>query len=153
MWPHLVVSFAQRQRLTMIFCWIVIVFLLLEAAVVLGLAFAILFSTLGAAVAFGPLIAPALLILFVAHAVPLILWIWRRCDRCGYRLFSIRPVVLGNVVRDGSSRPPHYLARQLLGSFQWGVIRDAAMGRGARCLWCGHQDGVKPDYVIVSQQN
>ena len=61
-------------------------------------------------------------------------------------------VVLGNVVRDGSSRPPHNLARTFFGSFQWGVIRDGAIGRGARCLWQGHQDGVKPEYVIVSQQ-
>ena len=77
------------------------------------------------------------------------LWIWRKCDRCGYRILHPQSGITGYAQRKGQARMPNHRARKILGSYYCGALVEAATG-GAHCLWCGHEDGTKPDYVVTA---
>ncbi|GAN00106.1 hypothetical protein U91I_03771 [alpha proteobacterium U9-1i] len=50
----------------------------------------------------------------------------------------------------GTERPRHFGAAKVLGSYQNGAIWQMASTGRLRCQWCGHEDGVEPDYVVVT---
>jgi hypothetical protein len=84
-----------------------------------------------------------------------LLWIWPLCERCKRPLFREgrrRPFFAG---QQPWARSPDYLhyeperdyrAKTLLGAFSTRSMFDAAIGGAARCQWCGHMDGQKPEY-------
>lgn len=89
------------------------------------------------------------------------LWLWRRCDRCGRRLFAEgRRTLLSPSGRDNLphwgrmlvDRERDYRARTLLGSYRTAAIAQMATSGRVRCQWCGHMDGDRPDYVVVSSE-
>jgi len=45
-----------------------------------------------------------------------------------------------------------YRAATFLSSYRNGALLTMAFEGRLRCQWCGHQDGVKPDYVVTSPQ-
>ena len=74
----------------------------------------------------------------------LILANWRTCDQCGRLLFAFDP--------NPWSPGRHLSARTLLGSYQIVAILDAALKRRTNCMWCGHQDGAQPKYVVTAHE-
>jgi hypothetical protein len=100
------------------------------------------------------LIWPAVWWLFplalLGQVASIVLWLWRTCDRCAFRLF---PLIAGNVTGIGYvPRIPDYRAERFFGSHHWGAIVSMATKGAVHCARCGHEDGVKPDYVVTSPQ-
>ena len=112
-----------------------------------------------------PLIV-AIVLWFVGWGASTILFWWRTCDRCRRRLFAeARSQVfrrslksheyqgmVGGWVRSMAEPDRDYRAKTFLGSYRMGAILGMALRGRLRCQWCGHEDGVKPDYVVTSPQ-
>jgi hypothetical protein len=103
----------------------------------------------------------AFALVMLANLAIFTLWLWRHCDRCRRRLFSDVGAMglLGLQSRSvfrwfgGTDIPERdYRAKTLLGSYRnHAIVRMAFTGR-LSCQWCGHEDGAKPDYVVVSHE-
>jgi hypothetical protein len=91
---------------------------------------------------------PAIALWFFNWGVSTALYWWRTCDRCSGRLFEGQRVVTH---KGFSTEKPHdYRARTFLGSYGSAAILNMAFNGRLRCQWCGHEDGVRPDYVVTS---
>jgi len=92
------------------------------------------------------------LVLLGMFSLGFILRQWRRCDRCRKRLFSNETFSMS--WRGFDTRPlvRHHTARQLFGSYRNAAIFHMAVAGRLRCQWCGHDDGKKPDYVVLGSE-
>ena len=149
MWPFLALSPHLRQTLTRVFCWAALIG---SATAVIG-AVAIVIATINSLPRDVIVLTSFLLLMPIAvlgQVAALILWIWRTCDRCSFRLF---PLIAGNISGIGRIPPlPDYRAEQFLGSYHWGpVVAMATKGR-VRCARCGHKDGTATDRVVIAPQ-
>jgi hypothetical protein len=89
----------------------------------------------GVRLSLGPFVLPSLLIMALSPTSRLLLWLWRTCDRCGFRLFGAGPVTAaGLLTHKGQARYPSHLAKRSLGSFRFGAVVAGAFEGGARCL-------------------
>jgi hypothetical protein len=75
---------------------------------------------------------------------------WRRCARCRERLF---PLIAGGISMLGKiPEHPHFKAARFLGSYHLGAVVGMATEGAVRCVRCGHEDGVAPDYVVIARR-
>jgi hypothetical protein len=111
---------------------------------------------------------PSFWLIFASYAAFAVLWLWRKCARCGRRLFSesrrswlvsIFPKPQNRLWSNriswmqGLVEPERdFRAKTLLGSYRSAAIVGMALTGRLRCQWCNHEDGVKPDYVVTSAQ-
>jgi hypothetical protein len=142
-WPQLLLTLEQLQRLTRVLCWSILASGL--ASVILWV---VAFVLLASSNEWWPTIFMLAGVVFLAHTcTALFLAIWRTCDRCSFHLypFNNAPGVDSMVHRSGysESRFPDYRAESFLGSFRWGAIVSMARRGVAHCMWCGHADGAK----------
>lgn len=82
-------------------------------------------------------------LMLTAIALRGLLWTWRRCDRCGRRLFAEGMLTERDRQRD-------YRARRWLFSYRRGAMWRTAIRGRALCQWCGHEDGRPLDYVGIT---
>ena len=142
MWPQILLTLEQRQLLTRVLCWLVIVSAILALALWLP-ALALFFLSRGGVSAVLWLFA---LVTLVHIGAALLLTIWRSCDRCSFRLYPFRGgVSFDSLVHRSFTevRFPDYRAERFLGSFRWGAIVSMASKGVTHCMWCGHADGAK----------
>ena len=83
-----------------------------------------------------------LLIIFAPKLVAVSLSLWRHCDRCSKQLFADRHI--------WPQRQRRHDAQRVWGSFRYAAMLEYVRTGTTHCMWCGHRDGAKPDYVVVS---
>jgi hypothetical protein len=142
MWPQILLTLEQRQLLTRVLCWLVIISAVLALALWLPAIALLLLSSEWAQAALWGFGA----VMFVHIGAALLLTVWRSCDRCSFHLYPFR----GGVWLDSQvhrslteARYPDYRAERFVGSFRWGAIVGMATKGVAHCMWCGHADGAK----------
>lgn len=100
-------------------------------------------------------------VLVLVWAPGTILWLWRKCDRCGRRLFSegqTNHIYLSAPqerawsektwwARWSGTSERDYRAKTLLGSYRNAAMVSMAVSGSLNCQWCGHEDGAPPSYV------
>ncbi|HRE45378.1 MAG TPA: hypothetical protein PKY87_15595 [Terricaulis sp.] len=82
-----------------------------------------------------------------------VLYLWRKCEQCAYRLYNaFDRRLLWPEVQRGFLEPPraaHPAAERLFASYAYGVIWSKARRGVAHCPWCGHADKLKAEYDLV----
>lgn len=129
----------ERSKLTRALCFIG----LMQPLTMLSAFFLILLIAAGMLRPFdGPQALALVTIAFGPQMIAVGLSLWRHCDQCTKQLFA------GHIVWPPRER--RHSARRVWGSFRFAAMLDYARTGTTRCMWCGHEDGVEPDYVVIS---
>lgn len=156
MWPQVALSPAAAHRWTRILCCSVMLMagciLAVGAASLLALVMTLSVSNAFAA-HFTDLIRATLACSVALVAVGAVLYVWRKCDQCAFRLYNAfdTPLLWPKVRRKWYEppRPAHPAAERLFASYAYGVIWSKARKGVAHCPWCGHPDKLKVEYDRV----
>jgi hypothetical protein len=137
-----------RQKLTRAVCWIALVG---NATIALSAILILINLFFFPPPRVDGILAASLVLFPIAVAgqiASIALWAWRVCDRCAFRLF---PLIAGNISSLGHLPPmPDYRAERFWGSYHWGALVSMATKGIVHCARCGHEDGVRPDYIVTN---